>query len=247
LELEMTRMVLATFISTFLMAGAAFAQPQISISPTSVAPGQSVTITVTGTPGQFFAVIGSSVNSGMSYAGVALGVGSDFTIHATGTLNSSGQAIVTLAPPFQGTTLDRYYVQAGTSTSPSFNPLQVSASVPVRNADLSPAPEADFAGGSPFASLPLPGLQTFMVWGTVFISNNTPTEYHASCTVAGSNLSGSVALAVGHVPGGKQITLPLLSLITTTAATTVTVHCGSPPTGITVGAAIARMRVAEVQ
>jgi hypothetical protein len=242
----MNRIIVATFITTCLTAGAAFAQPQISISPTSVVPSQSVTVTVTGTPGQFYAVIGSSVNSGVSYAGVALGVGSDFRIHATGTLNSSGQAIVSFAPPFQGTTLDRYYVQAGTSPSSSFNPLQVSASIPVRNADLSPAPEADFVGGSPSASLPLAGLQTFMVWGTVFISNNTSADYHASCTVAGSNVSGSVALAVGDVPPGKQITLPLLSLITTTAATTVTVHCGSPPTGITVGAAIARIRVAEV-
>jgi hypothetical protein len=242
----MTRMlVIATFLITGLLAGTAFAQPQISVAPNSVVPGQSVTVTVTGTPGRFFAVIGSSVNGGVSYAGVALGVGADFTIITTGTLNSTGQAVVSFTPPFNNSTLDRYYVQAGTSTAANFNPLEVSPSVVVRNADLSPAPEADFVGGSPSASLPLPGLQQFMVWGTVFINNTTGAEYHASCTVGGSNISGSVALAVADVPPGKQITLPLLSLITTTAATSVTVHCGTPPAGITVGAAIARIRVSE--
>ncbi len=244
----MIRMVvISTFVVMGLMAGTAFAQPQISVLPTSVVPGQSATVTVTGTPGRFFAVIGSSVNGGISFAGVALGVGNDFIIITTGTLNSSGQAVITFTPPFNGSTLDRFYLQAATSTAASFNPLEVSRSTVVRNADLSPAPEADFVGGSPTASLPLPGLQQFMVWGTVFINNNTATEYHASCTVAGSNISGSVALAVADVPPRKRITLPLLSLVTTTAATTVTVHCGSPPAGITVGAAIARMRVAEVQ
>ena len=243
----MTRMVLATFISTFLMAGAAFAQPQISVSPASVAPGQSVTITVTGPPGRFYAVIGSSVNSGVSYAGVALGVGSDFTIIRMGSLDGSGVVSFSYTPPFTGTTFDRFYVQAATSTAPDFRPLEVSASVVIRNADLSPAADAWFVGGSPFASISLPGpKRNFMVWGTVFINNTTGAEYHAACTVGGANLSGSVALAVGDVPGGRQITMPLLSLITTTAPTTVTVHCGSPPAGITVGAAIAEMEVGVI-
>src|SRR5687768_391843 len=98
----MTRIIVTTFITTCLMAGPAFAQTEISVSPTVVAPGQAVTITVTGPPGRFFAVIGSSVNSGVSYAGVPLAVGSDFTIIAMSSLSSSGQAVISYVPPFNG-------------------------------------------------------------------------------------------------------------------------------------------------
>jgi hypothetical protein len=51
-------------------------------------------------------------------------------------LNAEGQAVVRLLPPFMGTLLDRYYLQAVTSTAADFLQLQPSASRSVRNGDL---------------------------------------------------------------------------------------------------------------
>jgi hypothetical protein len=70
----------------------------------------------------------------MSYGGVDLAVGTDVIVMAIGVLNGAGSASVTLAPPFQGTTPDRYFVQAVTSPSPAFLPLAASNSVVLRNA-----------------------------------------------------------------------------------------------------------------
>jgi hypothetical protein len=67
-----------------------------------------------GPPGQFFAIIGSSVGSGVSYGGVALGVGADFVILAQGTVDGTGSVSSPLTPPFRGTVLDRYHIQAAT-------------------------------------------------------------------------------------------------------------------------------------
>ena len=93
-------------------------------------------VRVTGDPGVFFAIIGSSVNGGFSYAGVPLGVGNDLVILAQGVLGGSGERSVEVAPPFSGTVLDRYYLQAVTSTAPNFVPLQMSPVSAVRNGDL---------------------------------------------------------------------------------------------------------------
>ena len=93
-------------------------------------------VRVTGDPGAFFAIIGSSVNGGFSYAGVPLGVGNDLVILAQGVFGGSGERSVEVAPPFSGTVLDRYYLQAVTSTAPNFVPLQVSPVSAVRNGDL---------------------------------------------------------------------------------------------------------------
>ena len=114
----------------------ALAQTTLALSPDVVSPGAGVPATVTGPPGQFFAVIGSSVGSGLSYGGVALGAGPDFAILAQGTLDGTGQVVITIVPPFRGTVLDRYYLQAATSPSPSFVPLSVSSGLVVRNAVL---------------------------------------------------------------------------------------------------------------
>ena len=89
----------AASLASALLAGTAFAQPQISLSSTVVAPGESVTVTVTGVPGAFFAVLGSSVNGGFSYAGVALSVGSDVVILAQGVIGGRGEESIPVAPP----------------------------------------------------------------------------------------------------------------------------------------------------
>ncbi len=115
--------------------GPARAQTTIAASTTVVNPGEAVTVTVAGPAGRHYAVIGSSTGSGFSFAGVPLRVGPDVVILATGVLQS-GQATVSVTPPFAGTTLDRYYVQAATSPSPSFTPLDASDGIVLRNGEL---------------------------------------------------------------------------------------------------------------
>ena len=100
------------------------------------APGAAVTATITGTPGQRYALVGSSMGAGLSHAGRALSIGADFAILAMGTLDGSGQVAVAVTPPFLLTTLDRYYLQAVTSPSPSFVPIDLSPGRVVRNGDL---------------------------------------------------------------------------------------------------------------
>lgn len=130
------RVVVSASLASFLLVTAASAQPQISLPTTVVSPGESVTVAVTGAPGEFFAVLGSTVNGGFSYAGVALGVGTDVVILAQGVLGGSGQVSVDVVPPFNGTLLDRYYLQAVTSTASNFVPPQPSQGRVVRNGDL---------------------------------------------------------------------------------------------------------------
>ena len=79
-------------------------------------PGRSSTVTVTGTPGHYFALVGSTTGAGFSYAGVQFAVGPDVVILAMGNLDGSGRAVVNVVPPFVGSSLDRYYIQAVTST-----------------------------------------------------------------------------------------------------------------------------------
>ena len=146
------------FAASAMLATTAFAQPQISLSTTIVSPGERLTATVTGDPGAFFALLGSSVNGGFSHAGVALGVGPDLVVLARGVLNADGQAQVLVTPPFGGTVLDRYYLQAVTANEPDFVPLRQSPSRPVRNGDLvlalpgsvgPPGPQGPAGGAGP--------------------------------------------------------------------------------------------------
>ncbi len=58
--------------------------------PPTVTPGAAVTLTVTGIPGQNFAVLGSSVGAGLAYGGVNLAVGSDMVILAMGAIGGTG-------------------------------------------------------------------------------------------------------------------------------------------------------------
>ncbi len=95
------RVLVSCCLVSWLSVGLASAQPQIALSTTVVVPGQSVTVTVTGGPGQFYALIGSSVNRGFSYGGVALTAGADVMILAAGTLDGSGHATVSVVPPLR--------------------------------------------------------------------------------------------------------------------------------------------------
>lgn len=130
------RALVFTCLASWLGVVSAAAQPQISLSATVVAPGEGVTVTVTGAPGASFAVLGSSVNSGGAFARENLKVRSDVTILSTGVLDGAGQAAVAIVPPFVGTVLDRFYVQAATSFSPRFDTIESSAAAVIRNGDL---------------------------------------------------------------------------------------------------------------
>jgi hypothetical protein len=54
----------------------------------------------------------------------------------TGSLNSNGEAVINVKPPFVGSVLDRYYVQLVTSMSPNFDTFEASAAAVIRNGDL---------------------------------------------------------------------------------------------------------------
>lgn len=119
-----------------LTAATASAQTSLAASTRNVRPGNGVVLTVNGPPGHQFAVIGSTVGAGLAYAGVALAVGTDLAIVATGALDGTGTAVVSFVPPFLFSTLDRYYLQAVTSPSAAFVPLSASAGLVLRNDDL---------------------------------------------------------------------------------------------------------------
>ena len=132
-------MTLTRGVATLLCcvaAGSAAAQPVLTASVTSVRPGASTTLTITGMPGQHYGVIGSAVGAGLSHAGVNLAVGTEFVVLALGVIDGTGVAAATVTPPFLLSTLDRYYVQAVTSSSQTFTPLAASAGLVLRNLDL---------------------------------------------------------------------------------------------------------------
>lgn len=124
------------FLASCLVAASAAAQPQVTLSSTVVAPGESVAVTVTGAPGALFALLGSSADDGESFAREKLKLRRDVTIVATGTLDGAGQATLNVKPPFLGTVLDRFYFQAATSFSSRFDTVESSTSAIVRNGDL---------------------------------------------------------------------------------------------------------------
>ena len=118
-------------------AGLSSAQTiQVSVAQDIVAPGFPVPVTVTGPPGQFFAVAGSATGAGFTYGGVALPVGPDVVVLHVGVLDGTGQAVVPVTAPFLGSQLDRYYVVAAWANNSSFLPPTPSSHLVLRNRDL---------------------------------------------------------------------------------------------------------------
>ncbi len=104
----MKRIVLAC-LGVAVITTAAHAQ---SATPASyvVAAGGATSVTLSGMGGVQYALIGSTTNSGFSYAGVNLAVGTDVQVLSIGVLDGAGQAVVPVTPPFPAR--DRFYVQA---------------------------------------------------------------------------------------------------------------------------------------
>jgi hypothetical protein len=125
---------------------AAAQAPAATVSASVVTPGAASAVTVTGVPGHYFALVGSTTNAGFTYAGVPFALGTDIRILATGNLDGTGKAVVNVVPPFVGSSLDRYYIQAVTSTSPSYVPLQTAAGNVLVNGDLAGLAASGVAG-----------------------------------------------------------------------------------------------------
>src|SRR5688572_33446616 len=122
------RAAAALSLSAVLSASAAFAQaPTLAVSQNNVVPGASVNLTITGAPGDNYAVIGSTVDAGATYAGQPLAVGADYVIVAQGVLDGTGRAVTQFTPGFRGSVIDRAYLQVATSPALDFVPLAVSA------------------------------------------------------------------------------------------------------------------------
>jgi Phage Tail Collar Domain/Collagen triple helix repeat (20 copies) len=120
-----------------MMTGVALAQgTELNLSQTVVTPGAPVSATVVGPPGHYFAVVGSNVGAGLTFDGQSLAVGIEFVVTTTGQLDATGRAVISGVPPFLFTTLDRYYLQAVTSPSPTFVPAALSPGRVLRNGDL---------------------------------------------------------------------------------------------------------------
>jgi Collagen triple helix repeat (20 copies) len=109
---------------------------EIFVSQTVVSAGSAVDVTITGAPGQFFAVGGSAMGAGLTYGGVALPLGNDAVVLASGVIDGTGRAVVSVMPPFRGTVLDRYYLIGVTAPNASLIPPTSSPVVIVKNADL---------------------------------------------------------------------------------------------------------------
>ncbi len=72
----------------------------MSVDRELVAPGTAVTVTLSGVPGQHYAVVAVPVGAGLLAFGVPLKLGTDYVILGFGVLNASGDTAVTIAPPF---------------------------------------------------------------------------------------------------------------------------------------------------
>lgn len=136
----MTHHFLRSLLCTLALAATSsvsYAQsPQLALSSSIASPGSGVLASLSGPPGQSFALVGSSTNAGFTFAGVSFSVGADVTILAVGVLDINGTSQVSVVPPFRGSTLDRYYFQAAFSPSAAFATVALSNSAVIRNADL---------------------------------------------------------------------------------------------------------------
>jgi len=222
------RVLVFASLASCLVAASAAAQPQVALSSTVVAPGQGVTVTITGAPGASFALFGSSVDDGESFARAGLKPRKDVTLVATGALDGAGEATFSVTPPFLGSVLDRFYFQAATSFSPKFDTPEFSPVAIVRNGDLvkglegpqgpqGPAGPAGVAGPTgPTGPPGLPGLRgpsdlfggggsvalpagNFLLITQVQIENASGAEAGVNCGLSFSGSNGGIAFAPAGV------------------------------------------------
>jgi hypothetical protein len=269
------RVLVSTCAVSWFAVASAVAQPQLSVSASVVAPGEGVVVTIVGAPGAYYALLGSDVDTGGPFAADNLKVSRDVTILSTGMLDGTGQAALTIVPPFLGTVLDRYYVQAATSFSARFATLESSTTAVIRNGDLvkglegppGPAgPEGPTGPVGPAGPQGLTGprgpsdawqggnavvlpVGTFFLITQVQIVNNSGGAVGLTCNLFFSGSSGGIAYAPasGSVPSGGQGTLTLIGSANVQNGTgTITGSCGSVPTGVTATFHIGAVQVAAI-
>lgn len=117
------------------LASRTYAQPALSVTPVEVPPGGSVTVVVTGVPGQAWGIGGSFSGSGLVYAGLPLALGTDAVALGFGVLDASGSASLTFKPPI-GPSTPLYYVQAITAADMTFAGAQPTQSYTLRPAGI---------------------------------------------------------------------------------------------------------------
>ncbi len=130
------RVLVLMLLSSSLLTATATAQPHVVVSTTVAAPGEQVSVAITGDPGAYYALLGSPVNNDGNFTATRLRLGHEVVVLSTGIIGGDGQAAVSIQPPFVGTVLDRYYIQVVASFSSQFNTLEASETVVIRNRDL---------------------------------------------------------------------------------------------------------------
>jgi len=203
IKVNLTAIVMAMAVVWQVGVTAAYAQaPTVQLSRVVVPAGSTTVVTVTGTPGENFAVLGSSRGAGLAYAGVNFAVGTDFVLLSVGTLDGSGSAVVGVTPPFLGSELDRYYIQVATSPSPQFVPLQVAPGQVLLNGDL--APLASLLGAAPQGPVGPQGPQGTAGATGVAGSAGTTGATGAAGLQGAAGAAGAVGAAGALGPQGPQ-------------------------------------------
>lgn len=88
-----------------------------------VDPGESVRVSVVGTPGYHILLLGSTSGAGFIVGPFALDLGPDATIVASAQLPATGIATFTLTPPFTQSGPEQIFLQAAVSPSGDFSQL----------------------------------------------------------------------------------------------------------------------------
>src|SRR5262245_60154771 len=177
------------------MSTVAFAQPQLTVSASEVPSGGAITVTITGTPGLFWALAGSYRDNGLVYGGVPLALGTDAQVLGSGFFDPSGTVNVPLTPPLANG-VDTYFLLAVTASNASFLPPTPSNPIAVR-------PRGFYANTPTFAN----GLQAadarITHVGTPTASSDAATKGYVDSAVTngyGTNPVFSFGLSAGGAP-----------------------------------------------
>ena len=188
------------------------AQPVMTVTPTEVPSGTAVTVTISGTVGLYWALAGSTRDAGLVYGGVALPLGADAQILATGVMPGTGSITLSLTPPI-GSANELYHLLAVQSANASYVPPVPSTPVALRRRGFytnTPTFPAGLAAG---------GARVQQV-GTPVTTTDAATKGYvdASAVLLGSGPAQPVASPNPVVQVEQRGSGPLLSLRTNSSA-----------------------------